>query len=122
MNALEKAFSELDEAGVHWAANRGEVQALKRLTDAARTYAQACWAAKTGSKGRSDSKPTTSTMVLPFGRAKGQTIGAASTAELRFVLGVVEESIDDDSKAQYRAKNVTLKHAVRAELANRGEL
>ena len=45
-----------------------------------------------------------------------------NTGDLKFALGVVSESIDDDSKAQYRRSNVTMRDALRAELANRGEL
>ncbi len=122
MNALEQAFNELDAASVHWAANRGEVNAISRLTEASLAYARVRWASKTGSAGRSDKRPSTSTLVLPFGRAKGQTLAVASTGDLKFALGVVTESIDDDSKAQFRRSNVTMHDALRAELANRGEL
>jgi hypothetical protein len=122
MNPIERAFGELTDAAQAFSAALGEEQATKRLAAAALEYARVRWSAKTGSNGRKDAKPSTSTVALPFGRSKGKPIGEASTGELRFVLGVVEESIDDESKARWRASNISLRDSVRAELANRGDL
>ena len=122
MNALETAFNALDEAAVHWSANRGEIKAVERLTAAAREYGRAYWASRTGSNGRSSNKPSTSTTVLKLGRSKGKTVGEASSDDLRWVSKFVGESLADPKKNHYRADNLKLIEAIEAELRNRGDL
>ncbi len=119
---LKKAENDLlDHAILYATGDIADTKARMRHLALADEYARARWATATGGGGRRDAKPTTSTMRLPIGRSKGQSIGDAKTPDLRWVLGVVEESINDIAKERFRAENVKLRDAILAELEFRGE-
>lgn len=122
MSPLEAAFNALTNAAEHWAANLGESDAASRLAKAADEYARAKWASKTGANGtkRGERPSTSASTTLPFGRSKGVTLADAKDGDLRWCLGAVEKSIDDESKARWRDANVALRDAIDAELAWRG--
>lgn len=57
--------------------------------------------------------------TIPFGDAKGTPITAASERDLQFCISAFERSVNDPSKAQYKANNTQKLHAFQAELARR---
>lgn len=120
---VEIAFTELCDAAIRFAQNVGEESATSDLCDKADAYARARWSAKTGSRGRADGKPSTSTMVLPLGRSRGMTIGAAPSGDLKWLRDeYLPDALSDERKARYSSANRALLDAVEAELRNRGEL
>lgn len=122
MNPVDTARAGLVDAAIALAAGDiNDAANLKSLCVAADTFARALWASKTGSQGRRDKKPTTSTLVLRFTKSKGKTLADAPTSDLRFALKVCTESLDDASKQQYRRQNAEMVAALEAELQFRGE-
>jgi hypothetical protein len=57
--------------------------------------------------------------VAPFGKSKGIPLAEIDDAQLRWLAGALQTSVDDPSKATYRAKNSRDLESVRAELATR---
>ena len=95
----------LDHAIEYATGDISDVHAQKRRLELADAYARARWATAAGSGGRKDGKPSTSSVVLPFGRAKGKTVGEASTGDLKWVAGAVRESLSDPAKACFCNEN-----------------
>lgn len=62
---------------------------------------------------------TSSGLVIPFGRSKGTPIGDATTPDLEWVAGALRRSVDDPTKARWRAQNEELLAAVEHELERR---
>jgi hypothetical protein len=139
-NDIEKAWAGLVKAGRDLDAVPGKASA-NALGEAAVAYARALWQEQgpqgvtrgsippPPSLGRTNSSAPESRgtsnsaeLKVPFGKQKGQRIGDVDSRNLRWLLGVVEESIDSPEKERFRAKNVELRDAVRAELEGRGEL
>lgn len=58
-------------------------------------------------------------VVLPFGRSRGKRVADVETKDLRWYESVVAESVDDETKGRWRAQNVALLDAIRAELEER---
>lgn len=57
--------------------------------------------------------------VVPFGRSKGTPLEEAARPDLEWLEGAIQASVDDPEKERFRAKNVELLEAIRAELASR---
>jgi hypothetical protein len=111
---LEKtaAWQALDSASdAHGAAKAGKgdkAQAAQRLSEAAKTWAQA-------------SKPerVKSEAVVPFGKNKGQLISEAATKDLEWIAGALRRSIDDPEKSRWISSNQTLLAEIETELDGR---
>lgn len=58
-------------------------------------------------------------VLLPFGRSKGKRVADVETKDLRWYESVVAESVDNPKKERFRAQNVALLDAIRAELEDR---
>jgi len=56
---------------------------------------------------------------IPFGKAKGQTLDAASEADIRWVAGKIKEKLDADPNKPYADKDRRFLDAVNAELQRR---
>lgn len=112
--AYELRFDELTgEVLVDAAAD----EAVCRAADA---YTQARWAAHTGAgRGTTSKRGPVSSVILPFGRAKGKLLHEASKGDLQWVLSAVSESIDDPAKERFRLKNIELRDAIETELNSR---
>lgn len=116
MNALESAWNALAEAAIAFG-QLGTTDAGKALANAADAYAKARWSTKTQKRPESPA----SGMTVPFGRAKGRTIGEADTRDLQWVLKCVNDSIDDAAKQRWRESNERLANAIQHELELRGK-
>lgn len=122
MSPVDDARKKLFDAAINFAAGDIDDATNQRaLCVASDTFARALWASKTGSQGRRDKKPSTSTLVLRFTKSKGKTLSEAATSDLRFALKVCAESLDDATKQQYRRQNAEMVAAIEAELQFRGE-
>lgn len=116
---LQAAYAELLAAA-------GEPVDTHRLCEAALAYARERWSQSTGARARrpedgsKDGRPVV--RLPPFGRQKGQPINDVESKDLRWYLGVVEESLEDAAKAKWHAKNAELAQAIRAELEGRGDI
>ena len=93
----------------------GDTEAAKALSDAALAYA----AARGGPKPQRAATTGDGGHVLPFGRSKGLPITKATPADLQWVLGALQKSIDDPEKARWRESNEALAEAIRSELEAR---
>lgn len=123
MALLKKAADELIEhALVYACGDISDQDAIRKHLQLADEYARAKWAAKTGSGGRSDSKPSTSNEVLRFGMSRGKTIGEAKSGDLKWCMEQLEHDVRSPEKQRWRQDNQKTLAAIRAELNNRGEL
>lgn len=92
------------------------------LCVAATTYADARRAAAP----KGEPKPTGvadhrhAGITVPFGRSKGKQVADCDTNDLRWLHGVVQESVNDETKARWREQNVALLNAIEVELEERG--
>lgn len=88
--------------------------ATRALCDAASAYA---------AERQAHAKPTQNSeaagVVIPFGRSKGTPLAQANEKDLRYVLGIVTDGLDDPAKARFRSKNEALIAAIERELATR---
>lgn len=118
---LKKAENELVDAAIELTAgDLNDPTNRPRFFALADEYARARWATVTGTSGQKP-RPSTSSLKLPIGRAKGTLLSAADVKDLRWVRGVVEENIGDVSKERFRTSNIEMRDAINAELAWRGE-
>lgn len=116
---LEEA---LDEASLHLRksaenyANPSNNTPWQQLAAAAESYARARWALKAPPK----AAKAKSAVVCPFGRDKGKSISDLDDRGVRWLLGVVSESVDDPDKARFRSQNAALLDALQVEAEERG--
>ncbi|WP_053235954.1 hypothetical protein [Sandaracinus amylolyticus] len=64
-------------------------------------------------------EPAGSSMILPFGRAKGTTIGTADDEDLEWVANALARMVEDPQKSRFRDDNQRLLDAIDRELARR---
>lgn len=95
----------------------GSKYSREQLSAAARAYSQAV--GTTGAVRGTGGKVLRSGHVAPFGRSKGQPIEELDTKDLRWLEGVLRESVDNPEKERWRAANQELLSAVEVELASR---
>ncbi len=123
MSDLDKvaAWQRLSEAAHEYASKSDNPTSRQKLSDAAKA-----WAIASGGARKPASQPSTgerSGAVWPFASsknvAKGTPIEEVGTKDLRWLASVVSENIQDESKAQWRERNVSLLHDVEAELRTR---
>ncbi len=117
MSALDDARSALVGAAMEVTAGTWmDPNVVRPLCDAARAYAVAYEAQRAAAK---PVRTERSGQVVPFGKSKGVPIEEATTKDLRYLEGAIAESVDDESKAKWREKNVALLDAIRVELGTR---
>ena len=113
--ATKAAWRELQVAATAFGkSTTGDTEAAKALSDAALAYAAARGGPKPQRAATGDGGH-----VLPFGRSKGLPITKATPADLQWVLGALQKSIDDPEKARWRDSNEALAEAIRNELEAR---
>lgn len=105
-----------DEAIAYAAGDINDRDRQRILCEAAKAYSRAFLEAARHPPG---SEPRASSVTVPFGRDKGKTLDKVDVRGLRWLLGVVSESVDDESKARWREQNVALRDAIEAELEGR---
>lgn len=102
-------------------------EASRRLDQAAKAYAAAvntttwgalCQSAEAFSKARKVVAPSTG-LTMPFGKSRGTPLEQCTEKDLQYLVGVLEESIDDVTKERWREKNLQLLEGARTELASR---
>ena len=108
-----KAWTDLVDASDAHHVERTKERA-QALSEAAKAWAAA---AREGAPQRATT--TGDGPCLPFGRSKGLPITKATTADLKWVLGALQKSIDDPEKARWRDSNEALAEAIRNELEAR---
>lgn len=122
MEVLAEARRQLLDHAIEFATGDvSDAHVQRRHLELADAYARARWAAATGSSGRKDRKPSTSSLTLPFGRSKGQTIGASPSGDLQWVAEALRTSVGDPAKARWRTDNQKLLAAIECELNQRGD-
>lgn len=113
----EESWRALRFAALQYADNRNIVLATA-LADAATAYAQARDENKKAARPAASSG---SKVLMPFGRSKGVAVSDAPTDDLKWMLGVLKESLADESKSRFWDSNQIQHDAIEAELASRGE-
>jgi hypothetical protein len=101
-------------------ANEKDMTGGLALCKAASEYHEARMSAASGAAAAARQPETRDEVLLPFGRAKGKPLSKAGKGDLEWVLGALENSIEDASKARWRDSNIELRDAVKAELTRRG--
>lgn len=86
----------------------------RELCDAASAYAK-----ERAAHFKQQQNQEASELVVPFGRTKGTPIAEAETRDLNWVLGRLQENLDQPGHERYRAKNVELIAAIERELGTR---
>lgn len=56
----------------------------------------------------------------PFGRKKGQPIAGCDLENLEWYRGIIQQSVNDPSKARFRDKNQEVLSAIEAEIVRQG--
>lgn len=111
----EEAWRSLEAAARDYAST-GAMDQAKILADAASAYATA------RAKNTKAPHPAVSAgadVLLPFGRSKGKPLSEAPTNDLKWILGVIRESLDDPKKTRFRGENEKLCADIEAELESR---
>ncbi len=115
------AWQRLTETAEAWGKAKDDRQARNALHAVAMAYPKAFGSsdATPGAVKGTRGNTLRSGQVVPFGRTKGTPIEECETKDLQWLLGAVSESVDDESKARWREKNVALRDAIQAELETR---
>ena len=117
MSLYEEKWRALELAARDYAETADMAQATK-LADAASAYARA---REANEKGAKPAQSSAATVRLPMGRSKNLPLAEAPTDDLKWVLGIVTQSISDPEKSRYLEANKTMAAAIESELLSRGE-
>lgn len=111
----------LFSAAVRFAAAQQDGEAQRALCKAAAEYQDARMASAGGVTAAVKAAPAQGQgdAVVPFGKDKGRPLASVSKRSLEWLIGCLEHSIADESKARWVDSNTSLRDAVAAELARR---
>ena len=108
--AVSAAWDAVTKGAIKFATDQIDAKALHTLVV---TYAEARNTEARASAPKA-APAATGGPIMPFGRSKGRPVASAPIDDVKWMLGVVVASVDDDSKARFRDNNLRLAEILQA--------